>query len=261
MKSQTSTVKPHSAPAPLLPAEGLPAVLQANGSPNRTTKPRVAKGGKTKIYAIGGIVVLAACGLAIYALTAGPKSRRPDLILYKVHYEPLNLTVVERGALESADNREVTCRVKAGSKATALNIKWVIDDGAQVKAGDVLMEIDDSPLQDALKVEKIALDQANAAWVASEEQYKITISQNVSDIKTQEVGLQLARIDLKNFLEGAYPADLKTKEGAIRTAESDVEQQRDRAAWSQRMVKKGYQTVSQAQAEQAKLESLQIALE
>ena len=41
---------------------------------------------------------------------------------------------------------------------------------------------------------------------------------------------------------------LKIFEGNIKQAESDVEQQRDRAAWAQRMVKKGYQTVSQAQA-------------
>jgi multidrug resistance efflux pump len=209
---------------------------------------------------IAGLAALAVCGVAAYALTAGTKARRPDLILYKLRYEPLNLTVVERGALESADNREVTCRVRAGSKATTLNIKWVIDDGAQVKAGDTLMEIDDSPLQDALKTEKIALDQAHAAWVAAEENYKIQSSQNESDIKTAEVNLQLKKIDLKNYLEGAYPADLKVKLGAIKTAESNVEQQRDRAAWAQRMVKKGYQTASQAQAEQAKLESFELDL-
>ncbi len=209
---------------------------------------------------IGLFIALAASGFVAYALTAGAKGPRPDLILYKMHYEPLNLTVVERGALESADNREVTCRVRAGSKATALNIKWVIDDGAQVKAGDLLMEIDDSPLQDALKVEKISLDQAKAAWIAADENYKIQISQNESDIKTAEVNLQLKRIDLKNYMEGAYPADFKVKEGAIKVAESNVEQQRDRAAWAQRMVKKGYQTVSQAQAEQAKLESCEIDL-
>jgi HlyD family secretion protein len=136
----------------------------------------------------------------------------------------------------------------------------VIDDGAQVKAGDLLMEIDDSSLQDALKAEKIVLDQAKAAWVAAEENYKITVSQNESDIKTFEVNLQLARIDLQKYLEGDFPHDLKVAEGAIKVAESDVEQQRDRAAWSQRMVKKGYQTVSQAQAEQSKLESLEITL-
>ena len=41
-------------------------------------------------------------------------------------------------------------------------------------------------------------------WIASEEQYKITASQNESDIKTAEVTLQLKRIDLNNFLEGSF---------------------------------------------------------
>ncbi|HEX4590373.1 MAG TPA: hypothetical protein VH120_10620 [Gemmataceae bacterium] len=136
----------------------------------------------------------------------------------------------------------------------------MIDDGAQVKAGDLLMEIDDSPLQDTLKAEKILLDQAKAAWVAADENYKIQASQNESDIKTAEVNLELKRIDLKNYLEGAFPADLKVKLGAVKVAESNLEQQRDRAAWAQRMVKKGYQTVSQAQAEQSKLESCELDL-
>ena len=139
-------------------------------------------------------------------------------------------------------------------------MKWVIDDGAHVKQGERLMEIDDSALQDNLKAEKIVLDQAKATWIAAEETYKIQISQNETDIKTAEVNLQLKRIDLQKYREGDFPKDLKDVEGKIKTAESDVEQQRDRAAWAQRMVKKGYQTVSQAQAEQSKLESMEINL-
>src|SRR5438132_13968993 len=91
------------------PVTGLPPVLQhpgqSNGTPRpetpaRPTKPQRAKSLKGRLFLLGGILALATCGIAGYALTAGPKARRPDLILYKVHYEPLNLTVVERGALE-----------------------------------------------------------------------------------------------------------------------------------------------------------------
>jgi multidrug efflux pump subunit AcrA (membrane-fusion protein) len=205
------------------------------------------------------VSVFAVAGFG-YWLTTPAKAQRTDLILHTVHLEPLNLTVVERGALESADNREVTCRVKAGNKTQSLTIKWVIDDGAQVKQGERLMEIDDSALQDALKAEKILFDQAKAAWIGAEETYKIQISQNETDIKSAEVVLQLAKIDLEKYQKGDYPQSLKDVEGQIKIAESDVEQQRDRAAWAQRMVKKGYQTVSQAQAEQSKLESMEITL-
>ncbi|HEV2950314.1 MAG TPA: efflux RND transporter periplasmic adaptor subunit, partial [Gemmataceae bacterium] len=57
-----------------------------------------------------------------------------------------------------------------------------------------------------------------------------------------------------------FPQALKDVDGRIKVAESDLEQQRDRAAWAQRMLKKGYYTVSQADSEQSKLQSLQLAL-
>src|SRR5262249_37227761 len=187
---------------------------------------------------------------------------RVDLVTHKVRPERLELTVVERGALESTDNRDVYCRVKSGAKnsTVATTIKMVIDDGSHVKNDQLLVELDDSCLDEQLRTEKIALDKSESDKIQAEEQYKITVSQNESDIKSAEVTLELARIDLQKYLEGDYPQALKDVNGRIKTAESDLEQQRDRSAWAQRMVKKGYQTVSQAQAEQSKMESLEIAL-
>src|SRR5262249_11503914 len=61
--------------------------------------------------------------------------------------------------------------------------------------------------------------------------------------------------------KGDFPQSLKDVEGRIKIAESDLEQQRDRAAWAQRMLKKGYYTVSQADSEQSKLQSLKLSLD
>src|SRR5262249_23347350 len=159
-----------AAPAP---AHDLPPVLKTgfnpngdspNGSPHPSPTSRPGKppraSRKGYLLVAGLLAVVAVGGVATHVAPASPKGARPDPILYKVHHEPLNLTVVERGALESADNREMTCRVKAGNKAgtSGLNIKWVIDDGAQVKQGDLLMEIEDSALEDQLKAEKIVVD-------------------------------------------------------------------------------------------------------
>jgi multidrug efflux pump subunit AcrA (membrane-fusion protein) len=179
-----------------------------------------------------------------------------------VRYEKLQLSVVERGALESAENSDVVCRVKAGTKGStvATTIKWVIDDGSHVKRGQLLAELDDSGLQEQLKTEKITVDQARAAWVQAEENYKIVDSQNQSDIKTAEIAVELAALDLEKYIKGDYIQTLADVEGRIKTAESDLEQYRDRAAWSNRMVKKGYQTASQAQADASRLQSGELAL-
>ena len=56
-------------------------------------------------------------------------------------------------------------------------------------------------------------------------------------------------------MEGDYQQAEKDIVGRRFMAESDLDMWRDRAAWSQRMVKKGYLTASQAQSEQSRLDS------
>ncbi|MFO0807256.1 MAG: hypothetical protein U0746_01395 [Gemmataceae bacterium] len=246
--------------APNLPPVLLTQVSQ-NGSPHpersrpkRQSKllPRLLVGLLFSLLATGAVVA--------YWLSLGPKGQRTDLIIHRVKFEPLRLTVVERGALESADNREVTCRVKAGTKASALSIKWVIDDGSQVKSGERLMEIDDSALQDALKAQKIVLDQARAAMIAAEESYKIVTSQNESDIAQAEIAITLAELDLKKYLEGEYIQNLKDIEGRLKVADADLKIQQERTAWASRMVTRDYLSQSQFKSEQSRLESLDVAL-
>jgi multidrug efflux pump subunit AcrA (membrane-fusion protein) len=190
------------------------------------------------------------------------RAGRTDLVLYNVQKQKLLLTVVERGALESSDNAEISCRVKARSQGStvATTIKSVVDDGTPVKKGDLLAELDDSGLVETLKTERITLDQNKAQFIAAEENLKIVQSQNDSDIKAKETTLDLAKIDLEKYIKGDYEQTKKTLLGNIKTSESDLEQYRDRAAWSARMVKKGYQTESQAQADQSKLEGAELKL-
>jgi multidrug resistance efflux pump len=255
------------------------------------------------------LFVVVSVGGAGYILVAKPfRDARTDLITHRVDYGRLELTIVERGALESANNHDIVCRVKARSQGsqTSSTIKWIIDDGSHVlrdrpqneaqtiiawdpnsssyieKPGspdgsvpvleihdkesgrtlyaDLLVDLDESGLVEQLKAQKITLDQAEANKVKAEEDYKIQVSQNESDIKTAETTLQLAIIDLEKYQKGDFPQALKDVEGRIKVAESDVEQQRDRAAWAQRMLKKGYYTVSQSDSEQSKLQSYELTL-
>jgi multidrug resistance efflux pump len=258
---------------------------------------------------VGGAGFLGVAAIVVgYIIIQKPfRQTRTDLVTHKVRYETLELTIVERGALESANNSDIYCRVKARSQnaTSATTIKTVIDDGSEVvkdrpkdqvrsilswdkknatydektvnrdgvrvvevtdeKTGqthysDLIVELDDSGLQDQLKTEKIALDKAEADKIQAEENYKIVVSQNDSDLQTKRTVLELATIDLEKYQKGDFPQSLKDVEGRIKIAESDVEQQRDRAAWAQRMLKKGYYTVSQSDSEQSKLQSLELTL-
>ena len=207
----------------------------------------------------------------------GPK--RVDLITHKATKEFLQISVVERGTLESADNKDVVCRVKAGAKGTyASTIRWVIDDGSIVTRGQLLMELDDSALQDQFRAQSIVVEKAKADWVSGEENYVIAIKTNESAIATAVATLKISDLDLDKYtgfrvdpaLEGTgaiaggvallvergeFRQKLDDVSSRLKLADSDLEAFRDRSAWAERMVRLKYITPSQAKVEQSKLSS------
>jgi multidrug efflux pump subunit AcrA (membrane-fusion protein) len=228
-------------------------------------------------WSVALAVLVVGGALLTFYMTRTP-SARPDVILHKVKKEDLHVTVTEKGTLESAENKDVVCRVRAGSKGFASTINWVIDDGSKVKKGDLLMILDDSALQDQFRDQKIKVDGALAAKIQAEKAYEITIKNNEKLVAEAENVLLLAQIDLEKFFglefdsartplaaaagalaalgeAGDYKRQLDEITGRVRQTEGDVEQNRERSAWADRMVKMKYMSPAQAQAERSRLDS------
>ncbi|MDB5308932.1 MAG: HlyD family secretion protein [Gemmataceae bacterium] len=207
-----------------------------------------------------------------------PPAPRPDVLLHTVKRENLNITVTEKGTIESADNRDVVCKVRAGSKGFATSINWVIDDGSKVKKDQLLMLLDDSALQDQHRTQKILVDTALSAKVTADKQYEITVKEGERAVAEQENAVLVAQIDLEKYLglsfdpaqtplaaavgmpaalseSGGFRQQLDDLTGQVRLAEGDLEQSRERAAWADRMVKMKYMSPAQSQAERSKMES------
>src|SRR5262245_25848066 len=132
-------------------------------------------------YWMAGLVTLAvAVGAGAWYFTR-QNGDRADVITYKVKKEQLNVSVTEKGTLESAANHDIICKVRAGNKGNqgyATSIKWVIDDGTRIKPGQLLMELDDSALKDQEETQSIAVKEKYAAKVKAEKDYEIQIQKN-----------------------------------------------------------------------------------
>jgi HlyD family secretion protein len=226
----------------------------------------------------------AAAGLGVFAPDLFTKKRQ-DLLLHTVKLEPLPIAVVEKGTLESADNRDIVCRVKAGAKGTyASTIRWVIDDGSIVTKGTLLIELDDSALQEQYKDQAIVVEKARAEFIAADQNYAITVQQNASDIAAAEAALQVAELELDMFVgyraepglnmfgavigipatlveKGDFKRQLDEASANLKQAESELEATRDRAGWAARSVKLGYLTPAQANVEITKYESARDKVE
>jgi multidrug resistance efflux pump len=279
-----------------------------------TPAPRRDRGRRrAHLVGLGAAVLLLTGGGIAFALLHRPdRPTHGELVLHTVKYENVELSLSERGDLEPAVTSDVECRVKAGTpnSTIATVIKWVVEEGTFVRGprpdnptGDLLVELDDSGLIEEQKAQKIAVAKALSDRIQAEEVYKITESQNDSDIKTAETKVDLAALDLmkytglsqeevlkpettarlrrdllaasradrraareiaaedlKRYRTGDYLAALKDGLGQVESAETDLSQEEDREAWTYRMVRKGYQTASQARAETASKETYQLAL-
>ncbi len=240
------------------------------------------------LLALGTVLFLGASSAAVFAFSptfgAYFAASRPDLLPHTVQAEYLPVTVIERGTLESTDNRDVVCRVKAGSRGTfASTIKWVIDDGTMVTKGQPLMDLDDSSLKDQEQAQGIVVSKANSAWVKAKEELAIQLKINDSDKASKSAALKVAELDFEKFLgvrqddelnpigalagspftiveRGEYRMKYDDVSGRLKLAESDLEAYRDRSSWAARSVKLGYLTPSQAKVERSKLDGANDAL-
>ena len=204
------------------------------------------------------------------------------------------MTVSSRGTLESQENRDVVCRVKATKGGTsATTIKWVIDDGTVVRAGRPIVVLDSSALEDQYLTQRIVMETARAASITADGNYTITALQNESDEQVAKNAIQLAELDLEKYVglpkgtlnsleaaeakmlladmdrdiqsfltksvsrfpkaKGEYQQLIDDVTGRIELARSDVEQWKDRMAYSQRMQLKGYVSAAQVVADESRL--------
>jgi HlyD family secretion protein len=91
-----------------------------------------------KILTAGGLGILSLLAVvAIVLWWTGALFGRPPFNgpTWKVQKQRLRITIVERGSLESANNGDIVCTVKARAQGstTASTIKWLVDAGAEVK--------------------------------------------------------------------------------------------------------------------------------
>src|SRR5689334_2762215 len=166
---QANGSPPHGLSPGPIPAVG------SNGFAPRTLPSKARKGrGRLIGWSVLAALLLGGGTAGVYYATRPPTSR-PDVILHHVKKEDLHVTVTEKGTLESAENKDVVCRVRAGNKGFASTINWVIDDGTKVKKDQLLMVLDDSALQDLFRDQKIKVDTKLAEKIQSEKTYEITI--------------------------------------------------------------------------------------
>ncbi|MGQ0636737.1 MAG: hypothetical protein ACT4QC_19170 [Planctomycetaceae bacterium] len=169
-----------------------------------------------------------------------------DLIVETVKRGSLEISITERGSLESANNTVLSCKVE-GEAGTG--IIMIVDEGSSVKEGDILVELDSSRLRNDKIAQEIVVTQAQSAMDQAEKNVEIQKTQNDSDIAAAKLKLELAELDLEKYNDGDYEQEKKGIEGEISLAEEDLIRANEKYVFTQRLIKKGYATQTELEAD------------
>jgi membrane fusion protein (multidrug efflux system) len=101
--------------------------------------------------------------------------------------------VVERGTVEAARVSDLICK---GADST---IKWLVEDGTQVRKGDLLVQLDDRTLREQFRECAAAVDKARSATAEAEANLALAREEKQLASREGENEVKLARLRLKRY--------------------------------------------------------------
>ncbi len=163
-------------------------------------------------------------------------------LLETVRRGPFEHIVLEHGEVESSSNIEIQCEVKARN-STGTAVIWVIPEGTQVQAGDKLVVLDSSALEDEYQRQKILVNTAHALMISAQSTYEQAI------------------IALEEYIDGTFEQEKQLILSEILVAEEKLSRAQENAKFSQRLAALGFQTALQLKADLFAVEQAQTELE
>jgi HlyD family secretion protein len=211
---------------------------QAAITPARTRSGKRGRWRFLVLLAIAGGLAWAAFAFFSKTLDLGGSAASRGALTYEVGRSSLQVLVTEDGNVESASNIEVKCRVAGGS-----TILWIVEDGKVVEEGEEIVRLDTSAIDDKLNSQRIVYEKALATEIQARE------------------NLEAAKITVKEYEEGTFIELSKQVEAGIRIALENLRTAENQLNYSKRMVRKGFVSSLQREADEFSLERAKLDLD
>jgi len=149
--------------------------------------------------------------------------------MVKVKRETFVHEILEKGNVESAINVDITCEVESMGGITIIKI---VEEGTEVKKGDLLVEFDSSSFSEAVNKQTIAVLNSQARMAQS------------------KVDVDNAELDLEEYKEGKFKELQKTAENKILKNKEAMRVNEDKLRYNSNLLAKGYITESAVEADE-----------
>jgi HlyD family secretion protein len=183
-------------------------------------------------------------------------SKEDSSPVFRAAQGKLDITVTESGTISPSEQLILKSELEGRS-----TILFLIPEGTEVEAGELLVELDASDLEARRIEEEIKVQNAEAAFIRSRENLEVAKNQAQSDTEKAELTLQFAREDLGKYKAGDYPNKLKELEARITLAREEKQRAEEKLKWSQVLFKEKYLSESEIQADELSVKKAALDVE
>jgi RND family efflux transporter MFP subunit len=201
-----------------------------------------------------GVAFVAVAGYAGFTKWKASRSSAAPIVaagkFYAVAPIDFDVKVNKDGELAAVNNIDILNLVEGQS-----TIVQIVKEGTFVKKGETLVELDSSEIRQ--KIEDSTLDQqkSDADLVTARELRSIQESENAANLEAAEVEVELAKLALKQYVEGTYVQELADAETAVKMAETTLKNKEEDLTQTRALYGKGF--VTGADVKQDELEVIE----
>ena len=205
---------------------------------------------------IAVVIVLIGIGLVRFTMFKADEGSSSNLVTFTAKRGPLRISVTETGSIEAREKIILKSEVTGRTSIISL-----VDEGTRVKKGDLLVELDSSKLVDERIDHQIRVQNAEAAFVGARENLAVVKNQAQSDVDKAKLAYDFAVQDMKKYLEGEYPNQLKEVESRITLANEEVTRAKENLEWSKKLFNEKYISQTELEADELAVKRRALDLE
>jgi len=212
---------------------------------------------KTRTLIIPAAILVVVAIVLVPMLTKGDSNSASNQPTYTVTRAPLAISLTESGTIKSRDQFVVKSEVEGRT-----SILYVIDEGVQVKKGELLIELDSSELNDRLVDQQIMVENTAADYISAKENLAVVKIQAESNIAQAKLNNQFAIEDKTKYIDGEWPKALMEADTDVKLAQEDFRRATDEFDWSKKLYEEQYLSETEYRADELALKrsELQVAL-
>lgn len=166
-----------------------------------------------------------------------------------------DISTVASGELEALRQVELRSQIEQDTAITE-----IVREGVQVKAGDVILRLNSDTIQTQIDEESLRVETARAEFASAENNYLIQVSDNESQAAKALLEVELAELELRQWLEGEVKSKRQANDLAYEKAVRELDRLKEKYQRSVLLEKQGFLSRDELKRDEVQYLEAQAAL-